>query len=296
MANLKLSTNKCTLAKPEVTFLGHKVSHEGLQPDPRLLESIDAIPVPETVTQVRAFLGLVGYYRRFIKNFSRIATPLYKLLQKNAIFVWNPEQQEAYEELKKKILTKPIVGYPDFQLPFRLYTDASNLGLGAVLAQIQDGRERIICCASRTLTKSEVNYSTTKKECLAVVWGIKNFRNYLISSKFQVYTDHYSLQWLRSMKSESALLHRWASQLEDYQFDILHRPGKSQGHVDGLSRLPIQTVCTEKKKFDYVKTKEIIKRLYQDGHNGKKDHRNGRENSRVNSETNTGSRGHGTSY
>ena len=135
-----------------------------------------------------------------------------------------------------------MVAYPNFSVPFRLYTVAYNIGLGAILAQKQEGRERIICCASRTLNKSEQNYSTTKKECLAVAWGIKNFCNYLIANHFKVYTDHYLLQWLRSVKNESALLHRWAAQLEDYDFEISHRPGKNQGHVDALSRLPMNKV------------------------------------------------------
>ena len=132
--------------------------------------------------------------------------------------------------------------------------------------------ERIICCASRTLNKAEQNYSATKKECLAVVWGIKNFRNYLIANHFKVYTDHYSLQWLRAMKNESALLHRWAPQLEDYDFEILHRSGKNQGHVDAPSRLPQDSIhllgqgkvnlSTEEE------TREVLERIYQDGHLG----------------------------
>ena len=114
------------------------------------------------------------------------------------------------------------MAYPDFSVPFRLYTDASNIGLGVNLAQKQEGRERIICCASRTLNKSKQNYSATKKDCLAVVWGIKNFCNYLIANHFKVYADHYTLQWLRSMNNESALLHMWAAQLENNDFEILH--------------------------------------------------------------------------
>ena len=231
-ANLRLGHKKCTLARTSVTVLGHLVSEEGLQPDPRLLESIREIQPPSSVTQVRSFLGLVGYYQRFIKGFSKIAAPLNKLLEKNKTFVWTTECMAAYQELKELLLKEPVVAYPDFSVPFRLYTDASNVGLGAILAQKQEGKEKIICCSSRTLNKSEQNYSATKKECLAVVCGIKNFRNYLIANHFKVYTDHYSLQWLRSMKSESTLLHRWAVQLEDYDFEVLHRPGKNQGHVD----------------------------------------------------------------
>ena len=164
------------------------------------------------------------------------------------------------------------MAYPDFSVPFRLYTDASNIGLGAILGQKQEGRERIICCASRTLNKSEQNYSATKKECLTVVWGIKNFHNYLIANHFKVYTDHYSLQWLRSMKNESALLHRWAAQLEDYDFEILHRPGKNQGHVNALSRLTMDKVQFLGPGKTVLQTAEdtaqVLKRIHQDGHLG----------------------------
>ena len=226
------------------------------------------------MSQVRSFLGLVGYYRRFIKGFSNIAAPLNRLLEKNKSFEWTDECMAAYEKLKAVLLQRPVVAYPDFSIPFRLYTDASNVGLGAILAQQQEGKECIICCASRTLSKSEQNYSATKKECLAVVWGIKNFRNYLIANHFKVYTDHYSLQWLLSMKHESALLHRWAAQLEDYDFEVLHRPGKNQGHVDALSRLPLDNVNllgADKTTLGMLEaTKEVLQQLHEGGHLGLK--------------------------
>ena len=188
-ANLLLGHKECTLARTSMTFLGHLVPEEGLRPDPRLLESIREIQPPSSVTQVRSFLGL-GYYRRFIKRFSKIAAPLNKLLEKNKPFVWTAECMKAYQELKELLLKGPVVAYPDFSIPFRLYTDAWNIGLGAILAQKQEGKERIISCASRTLNKSEQNYSATKKECFAVVWGFKNFRNYLIANNFKVCTGH----------------------------------------------------------------------------------------------------------
>ena len=152
------------------------------------------------------------------------------------------EELTVSMELKALLLREPIVAYSDFTVPFRLYMDASNIVLGAILAQQQDRRERVICCASQTLNKAEQNYSATKKECFSVVWGIKNFKNYLIANHFKVYTNHYSLSWLRAMKNQSALLHQWAAQLEDYFFETLHRPGKNQGHVDTLSRLSLEHV------------------------------------------------------
>ena len=251
------------MALKEVEFLGHVVSEEGLRPNPRLLDSIRKIAVPTTVTEVRSFLGLVGYYRRFIKGFSEIATPLNRLLEKGKEIQWTVECQRAFDTLKEHLLAEPIVAYPDFELPFKLYTDASNFGLGAILAQVQGGKERIICCASRSLNKSERNYPATKKECLAVVWGIKMFRSYLLPRKFEVFTDHHSLQWLRSMKSENALLYRWAAALEDYDFEIKHRPGKKQGHIDGLSRLPVMGVWQQQKRtLNEEETKEALERIH----------------------------------
>ena len=181
---------------------------------------------------------------------------------------------KAYQELKELLLKEPVVAHLDFSMPFRLYTDTSNVGLGAILAQKQEGKEIIICCASQILNKSEQNYSATKKECLSVVTGIKNFRNYLTANHFKVYMDHYSLQWLRSMKSESALLHRWAAQLEDYDFEVLHRPGKNQGHVDALSRLPMDMVHLlgrEKTVLTSVAdTVQVLEQIHKDGHLGVK--------------------------
>ena len=144
---------------------------EGLEPEPKLMEAIDRLTPPTSVTEVRSFLGLVGYYRRFIRKFSGKAAPLNALLHKDQEWSWTSQCQEAFELLKGEISQKPVSAYPDFSKPFRLYTDASNLGLGAILAQYQEGKERIICCASRTLNNAETNSSTTKKECLAIVWG-----------------------------------------------------------------------------------------------------------------------------
>ena len=268
---LTLGASKCKLAAKEVEFLGHIVSKEGLRPNPALLQSIQRIPTPKTVKDVRSFLGLASYYRRFVKEFSKIATPLNRLLEKKkgTGIEWNKECEEAFCTLKEKLITAPVAAYPDFSKPFRLYTDASNTGLGAILAQVQEGKERIICCASRSLNKSERNYSATKKECLAIIWGIKNFRSYLLPRHFEIFTDHYSLQWLKSMKSKDAMLSRWAASLEDYDFEIKHRPGKKQGHVDALSRL-LNINREGRRILNEEETKEALQRIHQDGHLGAK--------------------------
>ena len=270
-ANLKLGAHKCHLAAREVSFLGYRVTPEGLEPEPRLMEAISKLPPPINVAEVLSFLGLVGYYQRFVKRFSDKAAPLNHLLHKDHPWKWTRECQEAFQTLKGEIASRPVSAYPDFNRPFRLYTDASNLGLGAILAQKQDGKEKIICCASRTLNNAETNYSTTKKECLAIVWGVQVFRPFLVATHFEILTDHYALQWLRSMKSTSAILHRWAAALEDYRFTILHRPGKLQGHVDALIRLPTENLMfTLEGKIQVPKeeAETVIKEVHRQGHLG----------------------------
>ena len=137
------------------------------------------------------------------------------------------------------LTTSPITVFPDFSQAFRLYTDASTAGLSAILAQIRDDKERIICCTSRALNQAEKSYPATKLECLVIVWAVAKFRPYLMAMPFEVFTDHYALQWLKTMCTGSALLHRWSAALEEYDFTVHHRPGKIQSHVDGLSRLPV---------------------------------------------------------
>ena len=184
-------------------------------------------------------MGLAEYYRDYVKNFDTIAGPLHALTRKYAVFHWGPECQDAFNRLKTLLTTSLITAFPDFTLPFRLYTDASTAGLGAILAQIREGKERIICCASRSLNQVEKAYPATKLECLAIVWAVAKFHPYLMLMPFEVYTDHYALQWLKTLHTGSALLHRWSAALEEYDFTVKHRPGKSQTDVDGLSRLPV---------------------------------------------------------
>ena len=157
-AKLKLDASKCTLAAPEVSYPGQLVTRAGLLPDPALLKAIREIPTPQNVRKVRSFLGLASYYRRYVKGFAVIAAPLHMLTKKDVMFHWTPKSQEAFIRLKHLLTTAPITAFPDSILPFHLYTDTSTLGLGAILAQVQDGKERIICCASRALSQTEKNY------------------------------------------------------------------------------------------------------------------------------------------
>ena len=206
-AQLKLGAEKCTFAAKEVSYLGHWVTSKGLLPDPTLLAAIRVIGPHKTATEVRSFLGLAGYYRRYVKNFATITGPLHALTRKDAVFHWSPECHDTFDRLKTLLTTSPITVFPDFSLPFQLYTDASTAGLEAILAQVREGKERIICCASRSLNQAEKAYPATKLEHLAIVWAVAKFRPYLMSMSFEVYTDHYTLQWLKTMRTGSALLH-----------------------------------------------------------------------------------------
>ena len=232
------------------------------------------ISPPQNATEVRSFLGLAGYYRRYIKNLAAIAGPLHALTRKDAVFHWSSDCQDAFDRLKTLLTTSPITAFPDFSLPFRLYTDESTAGLGAILAQVREGKERIICCTSRSLNQAEKEYSATMLECFAIVWAVAKFRPYLMSIPFEVYTDHYALQWLKTMRTGSALLHRWSTAMEEYDFTVKHRPGKSQTHVDGLSHLPIDlpppedTILQVRLQEDEDEARKIARELYTATHLG----------------------------
>ena len=203
------------LAAREVSYLGHRVTEEGLLPDPSLLAAIREISPPQNATEVRSFLGIAGYYPRYIKNFTAITGPLHALTCKDVVFHWSSDCQDAFDCLKTLLTTSPVTAFPDFSLPFRLYMDASTAGLSAILSEVREGKNRIICCASRTLKQAEKAYPATKLECLAIAWSIAKFQPYLMSIPFEVYTDHYALQWLKTMRTVSALLHRWSAALEE---------------------------------------------------------------------------------
>ena len=266
-AKLKLGAVKCTFAAKEVNYLGHRVTDEGLLPDSSLLAAIREIPPPKTATEVHSFLGLAGYYRRYVKGFAAIAAPLHALTRKDAVFHWSEDCQTAFDRLKTLLTTSPITAFPDFSQAFRLYTDASTAGLSAILAQVRDGKERIICCTSRAMNQAEKSYPATKLECLVIVWAVAKFRPYLMAMPFEVYTDHYALQWLKTMRTGSVLLHRWSTALEEYDFTMHHRPGKVQTHVDGLSRLPVGPAPPEDALLHIqVDSEEEARRLAQELH------------------------------
>ena len=235
-AGLKLKPKKCFFGRKKVKFLGHVVSEEGVRPDPAKIQAIKEYPVPTRVKDVRAFLGLANYYRKFVKDFAKIACPLNDLTKKAVKFYWSAECQVAFDTLKEALTQAPILAYPDFQLPFHLYVDASDDALGMVLGQIQNGKEVAISYAGRKLLAAERNYSVTEREALAVVAGVKYFQPYVYGKKFIVYTDHNAVRWLMNIKEPTGRLARWALLLQQYDFEIVHRAGKSNGNADALSR------------------------------------------------------------
>ena len=239
-AGLKLHITKCSLFRRRVSFLGHVLSGSGIEVQPDKVRAVQDWPTPRNVSELRSFLGLASYYRRFVSGFADIAAPLNKLLRKNSVFEWSADQSRAFLELKDRLTSAPILGMPADTGTFLLDTDASNVGLGAVLSQMQGDREVVIAYASRSLSNAEQRYDTTKKELLAVMFGLKAYRQYLLGRKFTVRTDHSALQWLRKTPEPMAQMARWLSYIEQFDFDIKHRAGTRHGNADGLSRVPVQ--------------------------------------------------------
>ena len=237
-AGLKLKPAKCNLFQKSVVYLGHVVSNDGIATDPEKIRAVQDWPTPRTVREVRSFLGLASYYRRYIKSFADIARPLHRLTEKKRQFTWDDNCEEAFNELKRKLTTSPILAYPTTGGEFILDTDASDSGIGAVLSQVQDGTERVVGYASRALSKPERNYCVTRRELLAVVHFVKNFRQYLYGQKFTIRTDHGALRWLLNFKDPEGQIARWIQVLGEYDFHIIHRAGRSHANADSMSRLP----------------------------------------------------------
>eukprot|EP00795_Rhopilema_esculentum_P001442 gene1442-biopygen10090 len=200
MANLKLKPSKCHFAKTLVNFLGFVVSAEGVSPDPAKIDAVKSYPTPTCVKDIRSFLGLANYYRRFVQGFAKIASPLNMLTRKGIPFVWSSACENAFHLLKQRLCSAPILAYPDFTKSFHLYTDASQTALRYILGQVIEGREVVLAYGGRGLNPAEVNYSTTEREALAVVDGVKHYQTYLAGGKFFIHTDHGSLSWLMRIK------------------------------------------------------------------------------------------------
>ena len=238
-ANLQLKLSKCAFVQKEVRYLGHIVSVDGVKPDPKKIEVVSSYPTPRSAKELKQFLGLTNYYRKFILNYAHIAEPLYKMLRgPKKMFNWTTLCQQVFDNLKSKLTHPPVLGYPDFSLPFVLHTDASEAAVGAVLSQCIDGHERVVSYWSRQLSKPERNYSTVEREALAVVYAIKEFYPYLYGFSFRLVTDHNPLTSLRAIKDVGGRLARWILYLQQFTFTWEHRAGKHHNNADAMSRLP----------------------------------------------------------
>ena len=238
-AGLTLRGKKCRIAMSQVTYLGHIFSAGGMEPDPQKVAAVKEWSKPTNVSSLLSFLGLASYYRRYIHRFADNAAPLYHLTRKEVAFVWDAYCQTAFDMLKAELIKAPVLAFPDFgpkAFSFELHTDASAVGIGAVLEQ--DGR--VIAYASRSLSSPERNYSVIQRECLAIMYALKQFRHYLLGRHFTLLTDHAPLQWLSAQKMEG-MLARWSLCMQEYDFTIKYRRGRDNGNADSLSRQP-QTI------------------------------------------------------
>ena len=242
-AGLKLKPKKCFLFQKRVSYLGHVVTEEGIAADPEKVEQVRTWPTPENSTEVKSFLGLASYYRRFIPDFSTIAKPLYKLTEAKAEFAWTEQCQLAFDSLKGLLTSGRVLAYPTREGKFVLDTDASDHGIGAVLSQFQDGVEKPIAFASRTLSKSERNYCVTRRELLAIVEFVKQHRHYLQGTRFCIRTDHAPLRFVVQAKDPEGQLARWIDYLSTFDFEIQYRPGKRHLNADALSRRQCDVRC-----------------------------------------------------
>ena len=255
---LKVEATKCHLLCKEVRYLGHLLSASGVATDPTNVEKVVQWPVPKNAREVRAFLGTAGFYRRYVRDFSKIAMPLQNLVnqdpskgakrKKGSVpkscvpWCWDEACQESFDRLKTALTTAPILGFADFTKPFIVEVDASFQGLGAVLSQKQDDGLRVIAYASRGLRGAERNhatYSSMKLELTALKWAVtEKFRDYLIGADFTVYTDNNPLCYVMTSAKLSAVEQRWVAQLSRFRFKLVYRPGRENTNADGLSRMP----------------------------------------------------------
>ena len=237
-AGLKVKPAKCHILPTSIPFVGHMLSSQGVSADPEKVSVVRTWPPPTNLSELRAFVGKVGYYRKFIPNFASVASPLFKLEEKGKKFVWSQECQKSFEKLKEALCEAPVLAFPNFDLPFILDTDASTTGIAAVLSQVQDGTERPIAYAAKSLNKSQRKWPTTKIEMLALKFGTETFYPYLINRKFTARLDHRSLVWLHNFKNPRPQEARWIEYLQQFDMEIEHRPGHLHCNADGLSRRP----------------------------------------------------------
>ena len=240
-ANLTVNFEKCEFFKSSLKYLGYVVDSEGLRTDPDKISSMINYPRPTNTTEIKRFIGMTSWYRKFINHFSTLVSPINDLIKgrkKGQKITWTPEAENSFINLKQALVSAPILRSPDFSQPFIIQCDASDTGLAGVLLQYINGEEVVIAFASRSLSRTERNYSITQRECLAVIFSIEKFRPFVEGVHFTVVTDHYSLLWLNNLKEPTGKLARWAVKVQQFSFTLVHRKGSLNVVPDALSRIP----------------------------------------------------------
>jgi hypothetical protein len=205
-----------------VQYLGYVLSEEGITASPDKIKAVKQYPKPKGVKDVRAFIGFASFYRRLVPDFAELAKSLTTLTRKDQQFTWGPTQKEAFESLKERLCSVPVLPFPDFKLPFILTTDASKVAVDDILSQVQNGIERLIAYASRQLNNAERAYIVSEQEMLALVWATKQFRCYPFGKQFLVRTDHYALKYLQNFADQNSRLMRWSLKLSELDFMVEH--------------------------------------------------------------------------
>lgn len=269
-ANLTINVEKSKFVMKSIRYLGHIVGNGEIKPDPGRVKCIADFPIPSSVKQVRRFLGMAGWYQRYIQGYSATAAAMTDLLKKSDRFKWTPEAQIAFESLKTSLTTAPVLKHPDFTQHFYIQCDASMTGVGGVLFQLINGDEHPVAFMSKKLNSAQRNYSVTELECLAAILCIQKFRCYVEGMPFTVITDHASLKWLMGQKDLTGRLARWSLKLQGFNFEIIHRKGSANIVPDTLSRMdvaeidlvigePIDISSAEFKSENYNKIKSTIR-------------------------------------
>lgn len=237
-ANLKLNAKKCILFQTQVTFLGHTISEEGVGTSPDKVKTVQDWPTPKNAKEARSFISLASYYRAYVYRFAQLAKPIHELAENGRKFIWTEACEESFRKIKEALTTAPILSFPTENDHFILDCDASLLAQGAVLSQVQNGKEKVIGYFSKCFTRTERKYCVTRRELLAVVNAMKHFHHYIYGRKITVRSDHSSLKWLTNFKNVEGQLARWLTFLSAYDFEIIHRAGKVHSNADALSRRP----------------------------------------------------------
>ena len=255
-ANLRLHPAKCAFAVESIKYLGHILTPTGIKVNPAKIDIIRNYPVPTNVSKLRSFLGLINFYRRFVRDNAKITHPLYELLGKDVPYLWTQACQEAFQKLKDTLCSAPTLNFPNFKKPFKLTTDACSTGIAWILSQDDEtGIECPISFGGRTLSSAEQNYSICEKESLGIICGIRDHHALLSYCEFTVFTDHVSCQYLQSIKTMHGRLLRWSLLLQNYRFDVKYKPGKANQGADAVSRLenlPTQTPDDDDEIYEQI--------------------------------------------